>query len=317
MNVGILRPCLLPVSKTGLSGHEARRRTPRRKSRHITTTSAAKGEVDVVLSSGFLAFAKHSGFLKAVHESDLKVKGVMGTSAGAYTGSLYCAGYSPDVIGQLLCGDPPIERLRLNWQFWNGLISLEAVVERLEELLPPTFEELDREFAVGVMDCEGCHRMINSGPLPEAVAASGAIPLLFAGVDIPGREEDNPFKDGGSVDRIGLKLWRNHRRSLLEASNNSKPSASPSDWFSKSKSPASVPDALVHVISRSSPFSGTDDITKSGERRVAYLESSKSGVNFFDIGDYKGQMMATRDRAMRVIQRVEEELEKSERIVVG
>lgn len=51
-----------------------------------------------MLSSGFLAFASHSGFLKAVEAASLQVSGVMGTSAGALSGSLYCAGYSPDVV---------------------------------------------------------------------------------------------------------------------------------------------------------------------------------------------------------------------------
>lgn len=50
---------------------------------------------DLVLSSGFLAFAGHSGFLQAVEDSGVKVAGVMGTSAGALAGSLYCAGYTP------------------------------------------------------------------------------------------------------------------------------------------------------------------------------------------------------------------------------
>lgn len=48
-----------------------------------------------MLSSGFLAFAGHSGFLQAVEDSGVKVAGVMGTSAGALAGSLYCAGYTP------------------------------------------------------------------------------------------------------------------------------------------------------------------------------------------------------------------------------
>ena len=63
---------------------------------------------DLVLSSGFLAFASHSGFLKAVSEAEINVGGVMGTSAGALSGSLYSAGYSPkqvqnDTTKQLDC----------------------------------------------------------------------------------------------------------------------------------------------------------------------------------------------------------------------
>ncbi len=49
----------------------------------------------MVLSSGFLSFANHSGFLLAIEEEGLEVTGVMGTSAGALSGSLYCAGMTP------------------------------------------------------------------------------------------------------------------------------------------------------------------------------------------------------------------------------
>lgn len=50
---------------------------------------------DLVLSSGFLAFAYHAGFLEAVSDAGITVRGVMGTSSGALAGSLFCAGYSP------------------------------------------------------------------------------------------------------------------------------------------------------------------------------------------------------------------------------
>jgi predicted acylesterase/phospholipase RssA len=66
------------------------------------------------------------------------------------------------------------------------VLSLDAVVARLAQLLPPTFEGLQRDFAVGVVTAEGEHLLIDSGPLPEAVAASAAIPFVFSAVDVPG-----------------------------------------------------------------------------------------------------------------------------------
>jgi predicted acylesterase/phospholipase RssA len=73
------------------------------------------------------------------------------------------------------------------WQPWRGgVLSLDAVVDRLAQLLPPTFEELERDFAVGVVNAAGEHVLIDSGPLPEAVAASAAIPFVFSAVDVPG-----------------------------------------------------------------------------------------------------------------------------------
>ncbi len=44
-----------------------------------------------------------------------------------------------------------------------------------------------QDFAVGVVDSEGQYRLIDSGPLPEAVAASAAIPFIFEPVDVPGK----------------------------------------------------------------------------------------------------------------------------------
>jgi len=64
----------------------------------LRAAARADNAYDLVLSSGFLAFASHSGFLKAVEAAGLHVSGVMGTSAGALSGSLYCAGYSPDSV---------------------------------------------------------------------------------------------------------------------------------------------------------------------------------------------------------------------------
>jgi len=142
---------------------------------------------DLILSSGFLAFANHSGFLAAVEEAGMHVQGVMGTSAGALAGSLYCAGYTPRQVARELSRQPPIKLLRPSVDPWNGFFSLDGVVERLKDLLPPTFEDLRTEFAVGVVSAvDGKHVLIDSGPLPEAVAASAAIPLLFQPVHLPG-----------------------------------------------------------------------------------------------------------------------------------
>ena len=49
------------------------------------------------------------------------------------------------------------------------------------DLLPATFEELDRDFVVGAVDARGRHVLLDSGPLPEAVAASACVPLVFRG----------------------------------------------------------------------------------------------------------------------------------------
>lgn len=86
----------------------------------------------------------------------------MGTSAGALAGSLYCAGYSPREVAAQLSRDPPIMMLRPSLTPWRGgVLSLDAVVARLRDLLPPRFEDLQKEFAVRPATCcFSCHALV-------------------------------------------------------------------------------------------------------------------------------------------------------------
>jgi NTE family protein len=128
-------------------------------------------------------------------QAGLEIGGLMGTSAGALSGSLYAAGYSPERIAYELSRLPPVEYLQLSSQPWSsgGILNMNKVVERYRELLPPTFDGLKKDFAVGVYTKDGRYTVLDSGPLPEAVVASAAIPVLFEAVDVPG---PGPFRSG-------------------------------------------------------------------------------------------------------------------------
>ncbi|CAM9369577.1 unnamed protein product [Discosporangium mesarthrocarpum] len=89
------------------------------------------------------------------------------------------------------------------WRPWQGLLSLNGLVELLREYLPPTFEELLVPLAVGVVGSDRTPELLSSGPLPEAVAASMAIPFLFAPVEVDGTK----YYDAGGQDRTGLSSW--------------------------------------------------------------------------------------------------------------
>lgn len=259
---------------------------------------------DLVLSSGFLAFAYHSGFLEAVVEAGIRVRGVMGTSSGALSGALYAAGYSPIEVAAELSRVPPIQLLRPSCRPWQGALDLRGVVARLREVLPPTFEDLERPFAVGVVDASGRHQVVSSGALPEAVAASAAIPCIFRPVAIPGQEAAGPFQDGGMVDRMGLHPWRQHLRQQQEAeAGRSAPgSGGGSDSGSGSgKVLQRPPPAILHLIARSSKFSGNDDVASTGEQRVTVIRSPRSNVNFFDLGEFEAQFEAARQSSLAAL----------------
>eukprot|EP00887_Chlorella_sp_A99_P008071 scaffold12.g8071.t1 len=296
---------------------------------------------DIALSSGFLAFAAHIGFLQAVEEVDLPVNGVMGTSAGALVGSLWCAGYSPREIAAEFVRTTPIERLELSSQplGQGGLLSLAPVARALRNLIPPRFEELQRDFAVGVVDVDDLHRLLDSGSLPEAVAASAAIPLVFAKMHVPGAP-GGPFADGGVHCRIGLDLWRRHRYGLAGSVGGSSSSRGVVSGSTKAVGAMAAPPAVVHLIHRSSPFSGNDSTAGleplraraalplrsapgaslvDGRARASppppppppgptaaanatVIHSPKSGRNFWDLGDFDKQFSAARDRALPVLE---------------
>ena len=59
----------------------------------------------------------------------------------------------------------------------------------------------------------------------------------------PAGQAQGPFRDGGLYDRTGLKAWRQRRAAQGRG----------------------IPPALVHLIARSSSFSGADDVESTGE----------------------------------------------------
>lgn len=110
----------------------------------------------------------------------------------------------------------------------------------------------------------------------------------------PAGKHDGPFIDGGVVDRIALKAWRARRRAQLSAAAGAVPGSAN----------GAPPPCLVHVIHRSTPFSGDDDALGTGEPAITLVRSPKAGVSFFDLGDFHSQMDAAFERALPTLQQV-------------
>lgn len=213
--------------------------------------------MDLILSSGFLAFARHLGFLRATEHAGIEVDAVCGTSSGALVGALWMAGHDIDTLRRELATTPPVKLLGWSWTPWRGLFALDRVVDRLRELLPATFEELGRPFAAGVMTPERRYELVTSGPLPEAVAASCAIPGVFRPITIDGRA----LADGGAVDRCGVTAWR--------------------AWRSASKT-----DGLVHWVDATH---GTDP-DESVMEGLTVVRTPPSGASFFSLRNFDAQL---------------------------
>ena len=100
-------------------------------------------KVDVLLSSGFLAFAQHAGFLKAVtQKGTLKIERVVGTSSGSLAGSLFAAGYDANEVASILSKNRPIDLCQPSWRIYKGIFSMNTLISYLSTLLPSKFEDL-------------------------------------------------------------------------------------------------------------------------------------------------------------------------------
>lgn len=263
--------------KNGSSSCSVRQRRLKPTSvKSLGNATAVEDGIDVVLSSGFLAFAAHCGFLQAVKDLGFKVKGVMGTSSGALTGSMFAAGYTPEEIALEFSRIPPIKRISMSKRPWNGLFTLDPVAERLQELIPARFEDLGIDFACGVVGVAG-YELVDSGNLAEAVVASAAVPVLFHPVHIPGNV-NGPHIDGGVATRVGLDEWRER---CLKKKKTSRP-------------------AVVHVVGRSSPFSGSDGI--DGRKDIALVCSPRSRESLWEMRHFEPQFEATYTAALPILQ---------------
>ena len=174
--------------------------------------------MDVILSSGFLAFARHVGFLQAVEAASLahpeaRPQAIVGTSSGAVVGALYAAGLSVSRIAALLSEAAPIRDLVFlpRWRARTAshrmplsLFGAQGAERRLRCWLPASFEELPIPLYAGVQNDEGEYELLHRGPLVEALLASFAVPGLLSPVAIDGRL----YSDGGAVDRTGVEPWR-------------------------------------------------------------------------------------------------------------
>jgi len=204
---------------------------------------------DLVLSSGFLAFGRHLGVLRALEETEYPIDGLCGTSSGALIGGLWAAGHDTQTIAELVTTKRPYRWIRPHWAVWRGAFSMRAFLALLRAHLPPTFSALNRPFGVGVCGPDGAHHLLTEGPLPEAVAASCAVPYLFSSVPVAGIR----YQDGGAVDRLGLTAWRAHRGTR---------------------------NTVVHVVERSLGHLDEPDLADT-----IVVRTPRSGASFWSLGD--------------------------------
>jgi len=220
---------------------------------------------DLLLSSGFLAFARHVGVLQAVEARRVHVDAVVGTSSGALVGALWAAGLPAAELERLVAARRPFDLMGWHAAVWRGAFSLDPLVAWLEDLLPPTFADLRRPFAVGVVASGGGAALLREGPLARAVAASCAIPGVFVPVELGGAL----YRDGGVVDRLMVAPWRAWRGDR---------------------------PAIAHLVDRTGGKDADTPLTG-----LALIRTPRSGASFWSLGDVVAGAALARERADAVL----------------
>ncbi len=180
-----------------------------------------------VMSSGFFGFFGHAGFLQALEDLGVAPDAYAGASSGALVAAYAAGGLAParmlELFQQISRRDfwdplPPSALLKSvlrGGRGQTGYLRGLAFQRLLEKSLPcPTFEACAKGCLMVALDLAGQGRaLLTSGPLAPAVRASGAVPMLFAAVELDG----GLLVDGGLVDKAPMAAAVRHfgARSLL------------------------------------------------------------------------------------------------------
>ena len=153
----------------------------------------------LVLSGGAIRGAAHLGVLQVFDEHGIRPDVVVGASAGAVVGGLYCAGLSPVELQQI--------GKEMNWGRLGRLVRpglgffdisrLERVIDELTGGV--TIEELKTPFAAVAVDILTRELIVlREGSLARAIRASASLPGIFAPVE----DGDRLLIDGGALNNL-------------------------------------------------------------------------------------------------------------------
>lgn len=156
----------------------------------------------LVLSGGGARGICHLGVIKALQESGVKIDCVAGTSAGALTGVLFCYGYAPDEILEIIEKTSFFRSLRIAWTL-KGLLNIDGLKDVLSRYLPSdSFSSLRIPLVVAATDIKrGRIEYFSQGELIAPLLCSSCVPAVFN----PYRFNGALYIDGGVLDNLPSK----------------------------------------------------------------------------------------------------------------
>lgn len=164
-------------------------------------------KVGLALSGGGALGYAHIGFLQAMREYHFDVDVVSGTSMGSIIGALYCAGFSPIEILDLVDKENMnklLHIIRFNLNFGKGFFTHDRLSIVLEKNIPHNdFSKLNKKFYCCVTNFnKATYKFIGKGKyLKEYIIASASIPIIFEPKLVRGQQ----YIDGGVMQNLPVE----------------------------------------------------------------------------------------------------------------
>ena len=161
----------------------------------------ANSKIGIALSGGGIRGLAHLGVLKALNEAGIHPDYVSGTSAGAIAGTLYCYGYTPDEIFELIVKTKFFKFLRPAIS-WKGILTME-VIEPLygQYIQTNNFSELKIPLFIAATNLSKGHiTYFSEGEIIRPLMASSCIPGVFDPIIM----HDELYVDGGVLNNMPI-----------------------------------------------------------------------------------------------------------------
>jgi len=171
----------------------------------LPISMSEKPKIGLVLGGGSVRGAAHLGVLEVLEREGIRPHQVVGVSAGALVGAVYCAGVPLEEARRLA--------LEMRWTKLGrlvrprlGFFDSSKLESRLIDVIGPrTFDRLPIPLAVVAADLMREEMIvIQEGPVAHAVRASCALPGVFTPAEWQGRL----LVDGGLLNNLPVSVAR-------------------------------------------------------------------------------------------------------------
>lgn len=176
------------------------------------STSTGRHNIGIALSGGFIKGFAHLGAMQALYEYDIRPSIISGVSAGSLAGVFIADGNEPYEVLEYFEGHSFQDLTKLVIPK-TGFFELDEFIDFLKSnLKTQKLEKLKIPLIVTATDLDhGKSVHFTTGSIPERIAASCCMPVMFSPVNIDGTH----YVDGGVFMNFPVSTLREHCNKVI------------------------------------------------------------------------------------------------------